>query len=148
MLEKLFPDLDTQAMLGRLRKAGAPYGINFNEMKKISNSKLALEASEFAREHGKFEEFHDNVFQAYFLNGKDIGEIKTILDIAGETGLAPTDLEKSLQEGVYTPRLVKSRELGGEFQVTGLPAFIINGKKKIVGAQQYEAFTRAINEFL
>lgn len=148
MLEKMFPDLNLDAMTGGLNKAGAPYGIYFNKMKKISNSKLSLEASHFAREKGKFAEFHNLVFQAYFLEGKDIGELQTILDIAGELGLDTLSLEKSLKEGVYSPLLASSREMGKKYQVTGLPTFIINGNNKIVGAQQYEVFTRAIKEYL
>jgi predicted DsbA family dithiol-disulfide isomerase len=45
---------------------GAPFGLNFQKIVNISNSRLPLEAGEFAKEQGRFDQFHHAVFQAYF----------------------------------------------------------------------------------
>lgn len=135
-------------MIKRLKQSGAPYGIDFNTMELMSNSHLALEASEFAREHGKFDDFHQRIFKAYFLEGKDIGQLQTILSIAEAMGLDAALLRDSLEQGVYSQSLNQAREFAGQFQVTGLPTFIINGEKKIVGVQHYDVFVKAIKEAL
>lgn len=147
-IRDLFPELDPEVMVKRLKQSGAPYGIDFNTMELMSNSRLALEASEFAREHGEFDEFHQRTFKAYFLEGKDIGQLQTILSIAEDMGLDVALLKDSLEQGKYSQRLNQAREFAGQFQVTGLPTFIINGDKKIVGAQHYEVFAKAIKEAL
>ncbi|MHB8158494.1 MAG: DsbA family oxidoreductase [Desulfocucumaceae bacterium] len=145
-LSKLFPGLDQEAMLSRLRAAGAPYGISFNKMEVLANSRLALEASEFARDAEKFEEMHNSFFKAYFLDGKEISGLEQVLEIAGSIGLDVIALKKALEEGLYGERLQKVRERAMEYQVAGLPTFILGGEKKIVGAQRYEVFARAIGE--
>lgn len=144
LLKQLYPELNPEAMVEHLRQAGAPYGVNFNAIERLSNSRPALETSEFAREQGRFEELHTRLFQAYFLEKRDIGDMQTVLEVSGEVGLNVAALKECLEKGVYSPRLQKARERGKEHQVTGLPTFIINGKTKIVGAQPYEVFVKAL----
>jgi len=65
-LESRFSSATREAMMERLSEMGVPYGITFASHERLSNSRLALEASEFAREQGKFHSFHNAVFRAYF----------------------------------------------------------------------------------
>lgn len=147
-LSSLFSGFNPEAMVERLRRAGAPYGISFNKMERLSNSRLSLEASEFARDRGSYEELHSRFFEAYFLEGRDIGSLETILDIAGAAGLDPGALKEALHKGLYRERLQESRELALRHKVAGLPTFIINGEDKIVGAREYEAFAGAVRQYL
>lgn len=71
-----------------MNRAGAPYGIQFNPIDVVANSRLALEASEFARDMGKFEEAHTRLFRAYFHEGENIGAKSTLLRLLGEIGLS------------------------------------------------------------
>jgi predicted DsbA family dithiol-disulfide isomerase len=48
----------------------------------IANSHLALEAAEFAREHGRFEALHPALFKAYFEDERDIGDADVLCEIA------------------------------------------------------------------
>lgn len=140
--------MNPESMAANLNRMGARFGVTFSSLKRLSNTRLALEATEFARDHGRFGELHTMFFEAYFQEGKDIGDLETVLDIAGRAGLDPKALKEKIAEKAYSPRLQKAREMGLEFGVTGIPAFIVNGKKKIVGAQQYEVFRNAIREEL
>ena len=132
-------------MIEGMNRSGAPYGIHFNPIEVVANSRLALEASEFARDQGKFEEAHSRLFRAYFQEGENIGEINTLLRLLGEIGLNMHQLRDALDNHVYASRLqqggVKSREYG----VTAVPTFIVNGKERIVGAQPFEVFQRCLN---
>ena len=80
-LMKMFPRADVESMTKRLNSMGAPFGLNFRKIVNISNSRLSLEAGEFAREQGRFEQFHHAVFQAYFSQGRDIGNIDVLKQI-------------------------------------------------------------------
>lgn len=143
-----FPDLDMEKMLAGLNNAGAPYGVNFNPFEIMPNTRLALAASEFAKGKGKFNQFHNEVFKALFTEGKDIGQLPIILSCAQKAGLDTDALEQILMEEKYVPRLHQAKELGKKYNVAGLPTFIIDGNKKIVGAQPYQTFVRAIEEVL
>lgn len=147
-LDKLAGRMDLETMQDYLGRTGALYNIEFGPMEVLSNSRLALEAGEFARDNGKYEEMHTRLFRSYFSEGKDIGRIETILEEAGKIGLNVESLKKSLDEGVYSARLQRSRELGAGYGITGLPTFIFNGQRKIVGAREYAAFVGVMEEIL
>ncbi|KUK41900.1 MAG: DSBA oxidoreductase [Clostridia bacterium 62_21] len=142
-LERLLPGVDAGKMLQDLRRAGEPYGINFAQIRFLPNTRLALEASEYAREKGKFAEMHTRLFQAYFLEERNIGERQTILRIGREIGLDERELDYHLVNNTYSARLQAARRLGQKYGVTGLPTFIFSANQKIVGARSYETFREA-----
>lgn len=145
LIEK-FKGINIEAMRAQLNMSGNPYGITFGEMKFLPNSQKALEASEFARVHGKFDEFHEKVFHAYFTESKDIGKIEVLLDIARDLHLDTESLVKALENKTFVPVLKKAQYEGRKYYVTGTPTFIINGKYIIVGAQPLENFRRALKQ--
>jgi predicted DsbA family dithiol-disulfide isomerase len=53
-------------MYDPLRQRGIEFNIVFADRTLLSNSRLALEASEYARDKGKYERFHENMFLGYF----------------------------------------------------------------------------------
>jgi predicted DsbA family dithiol-disulfide isomerase len=105
----------------------------------ISNSRIALEASEYAREAGMFDAFHRHVFHAYFAEGRDIGRLNEIKAIGAEAGLDPDELEQAITSGRYAERVNEDLTLAARIGLTGVPAFIL-GNRAIIGAQPYEAF--------
>jgi predicted DsbA family dithiol-disulfide isomerase len=145
-VELLFPGADAGKMLENLRRAGEPYGITFSPLRFLVNTRLALEASEYARERGKFAEMHARLFEAYFLKGKNIGEKQTVLEVGREAGLNTDELNDHLDTHTYFPRLQHARRLGQKYGVRGLPTFIFPGNRKIVGARPYETFREAVME--
>jgi predicted DsbA family dithiol-disulfide isomerase len=139
-MSTIFPAVDLKKRCESLSRAGSPFGIAFNEITRASNSHLALEASEYARDKGHLDSFHGRVFRAYFVETLDIGNLDVILGLAREDGLDSEDLLRALKEKQYDARLEEAKEEGRRYGVTAVPTFIINGKHKIVGAQPIEAF--------
>ena len=127
-------------MYDPLRQRGEEFGIVFGNRTLLSNSRLALEASEYARDMGKYESFHETIFRYYFTEAYDIGSIDIIKSVAVEIGLDTDDIMKAISEKRYRPRLIQARQEGEKINLTGVPTFIINGKYKIVGAQSVEVF--------
>ncbi len=139
-MSKLFPGVDLKKRYESLSNAGSPYGIAFQELSNASNSRLALEASEYARDNGHFDSFHGRVFRAYFVETLDIGDLEVIRELALQEGLDCDELLRALQEKRYASRLEGAKQEAGRHCVTAVPTFIINDKHKIVGAQAIEAF--------
>lgn len=145
-LDTLFPESEMERMLENLRAAGQPYGISFSRLAVIANSRLAIEASEFARDKGRFEEAHYRFFKAYFQEGLNIGEESVILRLSEEIGLDRNELKDALDKGLYKLRLQQSAELARRYRVTVVPTFIINGAHRIVGSQPYRVFQKALGQ--
>jgi predicted DsbA family dithiol-disulfide isomerase len=127
-------------MYDQLRQRGKEFGIVFGDRTLLSNSRLALEASEYARDMGKYESFHEHMLHAYFTEAHDIGNIDVIKAVAMANGLDADDLANALKDGRYRSRLTEARKEGGKINLTGVPTFIINEKYKIVGAQPVDVF--------
>lgn len=133
-------------MFDNLRLRGKEFGIVFGDLTVLSNSRLSLEASEYARDKGKFEQFDEQIFHAYFTEAMDIGNAEILCNIASGCGLDPVDMMQALKEGCYKLRLDESRKEGLKIQLTGVPTFMINNKHKIVGAQPIKAFTDILDK--
>lgn len=144
LLSEYFRGMDIGGMHDNLRRAGAAYGIEFGEMTMLANSHLAIAASEYARDHGKFEAFHEKVLHAYFTEARDIGDIGVLLEIATAVGLDRGELQTALETGRYEERLEQAQQEAMRYQVTGTPCFIINNRYKVSGAQPLDVFQNAL----
>jgi len=133
-------------MFDNLRRRGKEFGIVFGGLTVLSNSRLSLEASEYAREMGKYEQFHEQIFHAYFTEAMDIGNVEILCNIASGCGLDPVDMMQALKEGCYKLRLDEAKKEGLKIHLTGVPTFMINNEHKIVGAQPINAFTDILDK--
>ena len=145
LLSVRLPGIDWDGMYQNLRRSGAQYGIAFGDVKLLSNSRLSLEAGEYARDHGRFDEYHEEIFRAYFTAVKDIGRMDVILDAARSAGLDAEALQAALKKGLYRDRLQAAQQESERYGVTGVPAFIIEDQYKIVGAQPLEVFRETLH---
>ena len=107
----------------------------------------ALEATEYAKEHGRFEPFHRLMYRAVWEHGKDIGDLAVIQEAAEDAGLDWPELEAKLEsrsyEGVVMDQYRKAMDIG----IEGVPGFVI-GKYLFTGAQPYDVFQDLINKVL
>ena len=143
-MTKRFRPEDIRRIMEHLRSMGAPFGITFADRPILSNSRLALQAAEFARDQNLFDPFHTALFAAYFSHGLDIGNVDVLATIASDAGLDPGALKKALQSGKYLPRLEAVKEEAALRLVTGVPSFFIGERKSVVGAQPLEVFRKAL----
>jgi len=132
----------------RVRRLADEIELKIRMPEKLSNSRLALLGGEFAREAGRFHEYHEAVFTAYFQEGKDIGDIGVLVEIANDIGLE----ERTFREAVVTKRfagmleasLKEVRSLG----LRGVPSFVFGDGSIVVGAQPYVILREAAEKSL
>jgi predicted DsbA family dithiol-disulfide isomerase len=140
LLSERFKGYDLSSFHEQLRARGEEVGVVFGNRTLLSNSRLALMASEFARDQGMYHSFHENMFHAYFTEGLDIGNPDVIAAVAGKSGLDEKETRSAILDGRYASRLDEARKEGELLGLTGIPLFIIENKYKIVGAQPIEVF--------
>ncbi len=145
-MSERFKGHDISGMFNSLRRSGKDFGIVFSDLTLLSNSRLSLEASEYARDMGKHDQFHDRVFHAYFTETMDIGNAEILCGIATGCGLDASDMMQALNDGCYKLRLDEAKKEGLKIQLTGVPTYIINDSKKIVGAQPLSVFADILDK--
>ena len=140
LLSERFKGYDLSSFYDQLRAQGKAVSVEFGNVKVLSNSRLALMASEYARDLDRYDSFHENIFHAYFTEGLDIGKLDVIADVAGKSGLDEKATLNAVRDDRYASRLNETRKEGSLIGLTGVPLFVIENKYKIVGAQPIEKF--------
>lgn len=146
LLSERFRGYDLSSFYEQLRARGKEVGVVFGDVTILSNSRLALMASEFARDKGHYDSFHENMFHAYFSEGLDIGNQDIIAAVAKKSGLDEKETLLAIRDDRYASRLDATRKEGQLIGLTGVPLFIIENKYQIVGAQPIETFCNLLNK--
>jgi predicted DsbA family dithiol-disulfide isomerase len=110
----------------------------------LSNSRLAVEAAEFARDAGKYSGFHRAVLAAYFARSQDIGDLDVLGELAAEVGLDPAALRQALATGLYADTRQAAHDEARRLGITGVPTYIFAGGVRVVGAQPLGHFRRML----
>ncbi len=143
MAERFAPD-QIAGMFSTLRLKGKELGISFGDLTLLAKSRLAMQASEFARDQGKFGPFHKALFHAYFTELRNIGDLEVLTAIGRQVTIDTGELQAALQENRYLDRLLAVTEEARQLNITAAPTFMINGQFKIVGAQPLETLRRSL----
>ena len=146
-LEELFAgrDLDIPAIKRHQRKLMGFEGLPYGNRTHTFNSRLAQELSKWGERFSQSSMLNHMIFEAYFVHGQNLADIKLLVKLAGEVGLSTQDAEKVLRNRTYKEEVdfdwLKSRQIG----ISGVPTFVF-GKYVISGAQSYEILERFVVE--
>jgi predicted DsbA family dithiol-disulfide isomerase len=130
----------------RLRSMAASYGMEFRSTERIYNTRLAHEATEYAREQGKGNAFHKVVFRMVYAEGKDPSQWEVLRSAAQEVGLDGDVLQKEVEREAYKEDVEDQVRQAYQIGVKGVPTYVINDRYAIVGAQPYEVFKNALEQ--
>ncbi len=146
LLEELYArrGIDINQARSRLKKAADELGLPLGERKKTYNSRLAQELAKWAESKGKGESFHDAVFRAYFVDGKNIGKVDELAALAKSIGLPEKEARSVLESRSFKAAVDSDWSHCGELGITAVPTFVANGQA-LVGAQPYEALEQFVN---
>lgn len=113
---------------GRIRRVMKEFPILGPESLFASRVALAAKAQD------KYEPMHRLLIAA-----KGALDQETVMKLAKEAGLDMAQLKRDLNSAAIDEALKKNRDLAGQLEITGTPAFII-GKEFVPGAAELETF--------
>ncbi len=134
-----------QAMDERVAGIARSVGLEYDfAAQQPTNTVRAHQLLHFARVHGKQVEMKERLLQAYFVEGRHVGRVEDLADLASGVGLDRDRVIRSLGDDEFLPDveadLLKAREYG----ISGVPFFVIDSKYGLSGAQPPEAFVQAL----
>lgn len=132
---------------GKIFRVARETGVSLHVPERWLDSSYALEGAEFAKDQGKFPEYHNAVFAAVFEEGKDVGDLSTLLSVAGRVGLPTAPLEKALTAGALTARVKETEAEAVTFGVAGYPTFML-GEFPLIGIQPAETMRLLIQRYV
>ena len=84
------------------------------------------------------------LFQAYFVEGRDIGILETLIEIAVETGLQAAEIRAFLNSDDKVEAIRREQAYAREIGIQGVPGFLFNGKMLLCGAQPPDSLVKMI----
>ncbi|HEX3064949.1 MAG TPA: DsbA family oxidoreductase [Dongiaceae bacterium] len=119
---------------------GASEGISFNfeAIKRTPNTILSHRLLRKASKEGLQDEVLEAMFQAYFVDGRDIGAARVLTEIGESVGLEKAGAYLASDEGGEEVRAEDS--LARRQGINGVPCFIFNYRFLLSGAQEPESF--------
>jgi predicted DsbA family dithiol-disulfide isomerase len=130
----------------RLKQKANDYGMEMVFATRIPNTRIAHEATEYARQKGKGFEFHHVVFGKFYGRGEDVSKWDVLRDAALQVGLDADEMQSEVEAGKYTATVNALVKEASQIGVTGVPTYVLNDRYAIVGAQPYEVFIQALEQ--
>jgi predicted DsbA family dithiol-disulfide isomerase len=90
----------------------------------------------------------ERIMDAYFTDGKNIGDIDVLADCAESAGINRDEAHTFLTSDELVDDVRSEIAEAAEYGVTAVPTFIINGQWSVPGAQDIEMFERIIERIL
>jgi predicted DsbA family dithiol-disulfide isomerase len=118
-------------------------GQRFSPAETIPNSRDALRVTELARDRGLHEQVHDRLMDAFWGDGRNLGDRDELRALAVDAGLDAAEVDDVLDSDAYLERVLASTAEAQSIGINGIPAFVLDGRLLLLGAQPREVFEQA-----
>ncbi|MGN6148929.1 MAG: DsbA family oxidoreductase [Rhizomicrobium sp.] len=147
MRAKFGDNPNRQAMQEALKQAGESEDIAF-AFDRILRSPNTLDSHRLIRwsaTAGVQNEIVERLFEAYFEQGRDIGNADVLIEIAAEAGMDSATVADLLENGADRTLIENEDALAHRLGISGVPTFIFQNKYMISGAHDPEQLVRVID---
>ncbi|MBW4689484.1 MAG: DsbA family oxidoreductase [Komarekiella atlantica HA4396-MV6] len=136
---------ELQYLFDSTRRAGEAAGVklDFDKVRLAVNTKLSHRLINLAPANRK-NDVVEAIYQAYFEEGLNIGDINIIVDIGEAYQMEPTELRLQLSDDTLVEIIAES-QFARSIGITSVPFFIINNKVQVNGSCSVEVFLQALN---
>jgi predicted DsbA family dithiol-disulfide isomerase len=138
-LEELFAGkpIDIKKVMARLKHVADELGLALAEREKTYNSRRAQELAKWAESEEKGDPFHEAVFRAYFVDGRNIGRMDELVALAKSVGLPEKEARSVLELRAFKEAVDSDWERSHALGITGVPTFVVDNRAA-VGFRTYE----------
>jgi predicted DsbA family dithiol-disulfide isomerase len=113
---------------------------------RIPNASRALALTAYAGAQGLAEPLHDRLFRDYWAEGRDLLDDRVLLDAAQAVGLDRSEAATALADPTWREQVAASTARALSLGIGGVPAWVIDRRVLIPGAQPHEVFTRVLHK--
>jgi predicted DsbA family dithiol-disulfide isomerase len=113
---------------------------------RVPNSRAALNVGELARERRVHGPFHDRLMTAFWAEDRDISDPEVLAQEAAAFGLDRDEVIEAATTFPYQDRVDASSKAMLEMGAGGVPAWVIEDRVLVPGAQPHEVFERVMEK--
>ncbi|MGD8194869.1 DsbA family oxidoreductase [Herbiconiux sp. P18] len=142
---KHIPREQVGPMLDRVTGIASEVGLDYDyEALKHTNTVKAHQLIHYAKAHGLQLQAKERLLKAYFVEGRHVGRVADLADLAAEIGLDRDDVVRSLEADEYLDDVRADQRQAQELGIQGVPFFVIDGKYGVSGAQDPATFAQVL----
>lgn len=145
LLTRGFPADRIDGMLTRVTGIAESVGLHYDyDALQHTNTVLAHQLIHYAKARGRQLEMKERLLAAYFEQGRHVGRVDDLADLAAELGFDRDDVVRSLTANEYLDAVRADQALAAEYGIQGVPFFVIDGKYGVSGAQDAATFANVL----
>jgi len=134
-----------RAMIDRVVGIAHEAGLDYHyDALQHTNTIKAHQLLHYAKECGLQLEMKERLLSAYFVEGRHVGRVEDLADLAVEVGLDRADVIRSLEADEYLEAVGADMQQARQYGINGVPFFVIDGRYGISGAQPREVFVEVL----
>lgn len=129
----------------RLAEMGRAVGAEYRmDRVVISNTLKAHELLHLAKAHGRQAEMKERLLRAYWSEGRRLGRIDELVDLAAEVGLDRAGAHQALETEAYLGAVRADMAQAAQYGIRAVPFFVLDGKYGLSDAQEPETLLQAL----
>ena len=144
---KGLPVAEVEQMLERVTGIAESVGLHYDyDSVHQTNTVISHELLHYAKAHGRQLDMKERLLKAYFVDGRHVGRIDDLADLAAEIGLDRADVIRALTAHDFLPDVKADVAQAAAYGIQGVPFFVIDGRYGISGAQDPDTFAQALRQ--
>ena len=147
MGHKGMPRAQVQQMLERVTGVAQEAGLEYRfDLLQHTNTVKAHELLHHAKQQGRQHDMEERLMSAYFTEGRHVGRVEDLADLAAEVGLDREAALEALRSERHLADVRADQAQAQAYGIQGVPFFVIDGQYGVSGAQPPEAFAGVLRE--
>jgi predicted DsbA family dithiol-disulfide isomerase len=141
------PVAQAKQMLQRVTDIAADVGLeyHFDDVHQ-TNTVKAHELIHYAKANGRQLDMKERLLKAYFIEGRHVGRIADLADLAADIGLDHDDVVRALTAEDYLADVKADVALARQYGIQGVPFFVIDRQYGVSGAQEAATFADVLTQ--
>jgi predicted DsbA family dithiol-disulfide isomerase len=134
-------------MLERVTGIAASVGLDYDyDHIHQTNTIKAHELLHYAKSQGRQLDMKERLLKAYFVDGRHVGRIEDLADLAAEIGLDRDEVVRVLTDETYLPDVKADVAQAEAYGINGVPFFVFDEKYGVSGAQDASTFANVLGQ--
>ncbi len=144
---KRMPAAQVETMLAQMTQLASTEGLSYDfDALQHTNTVKAHELLHYAKAQGRQLDMKERLLSAYFEEGRHVGRIDDLADLAEEIGLDRAEVVEALKSEQFLPAVQADKEQAIAYGISGVPFFVIDGKFGVSGAQDPSVFVEVLQK--
>lgn len=144
---KGMPPAQVEQMLAQMTQLAATEGLSYDfDALRHTKTLTAHDLLHHAKAHGRQLEMKERLLKAYFEEGRHLGRVEVLADLAAEVGLDRDEVVTALEDHRYADDVQADIDQARAYGINGVPFFVVDGRYGVSGAQDPAVFVQVLEE--